>query len=94
MYVPSTTTRRDERGYTMTDLKPLIDFIQAALIPGVIYGLKLLWDIREHLAKLNGRVEKCEDLRLAHENSDKDKHDSCEQRIGVIEKAMIAGGRR
>lgn len=73
----------------MTDLKPLIDLVQASLIPVAGYGLKLLWDIRAHLVKLNGRVEKCEDLRHAHETSDKDKQDSCEQRIGVIESALI-----
>lgn len=73
----------------MTDLKPLIDFIQAAFIPGAIYGIKLLWDIREHLAKLNGRVEKCEELRQAHEVSDREKHNSCEERIGKIESTFI-----
>lgn len=73
----------------MTDLKPLIDLIQAALIPGLVYGIKLLWDIREHLAKLNGRVAKCEELRQAHEATDRDKHDSCEERIAFIEHTLI-----
>lgn len=73
----------------MTDLKPLIDLIQAALIPGLLYGIKLLWDIRDHLARLNGRITKCEELRQAHEASDKDRHESCEDRIGFIERAMI-----
>ncbi|HWR21112.1 MAG TPA: hypothetical protein VN444_04535 [Verrucomicrobiae bacterium] len=73
----------------MTDLKPIIDLIQAALIPGLLYGIKLLWDIRDHLARLNGRVTKCEELRQAHERSDKEKHDSCEERIAFIEHTMI-----
>lgn len=73
----------------MTDLKPFIDLIQAALIPGLLYGIKLLWDIREHLVKLNGRISKCEELRQAHEVSDREKHDSCEERIISIERVLI-----
>jgi hypothetical protein len=73
----------------MTDIKPIIDFIQAALIPGLLYGIKLLWDIREHLTQLNGRIAKCEELRKAHEISDQDKHDSCEERIAFIEHTLI-----
>lgn len=73
----------------MTDLKPLIDLIQAALIPGLLYGIKLLWDIRDHLARLNGRVAKCEELRQAHETHDREKHESCETRISFLEHTMI-----
>lgn len=77
----------------MTDLKPLIDLVQALLIPVAGYGLKLLWDIRAHLAKLNGRVEKCEELRQAHEASDKDKHDNCEERLQGVETLLMTGGK-
>ena len=73
----------------MTDLKPLIDMIQTALIPGAVYGIKLLWDIREHLARLNGRVEKCEELRQAHEDSDREKHESCEKRVETVERKLM-----
>ena len=76
----------------MTDLKPLLDIVQAIMIPGVGYGIKLLWDIREHLARLNGRVSKCEELRRAHEISDKEKHESCEDRIAFIEHTLIHKG--
>lgn len=69
----------------MTDLKPLIDLIQAALIPGLLYGIKLLWDIREHLARLNGRVATCEELRKAHEEHDQQRHQYCEERIDKFE---------
>lgn len=72
----------------MTDLKPLIDLIQAALIPGLLYGIKLLWDIREHLARLNGRVATCEALRAAHEDEEKEKHHMCETRLQYVERAL------
>lgn len=73
----------------MTDLKPLLDIVQVALIPGFGYGIKLLWDIREHLVKLNGRVSECEALRQAHEITDREKHESCEGRIAFIEHTLI-----
>ena len=46
-------------------------------------------EIREHLAALNGSVKACDQLRIAHEKSDEDKHESCERRILTIEKALI-----
>ena len=73
----------------MTDLKPLIDLVQAALIPGLIYGLKLLWDIREHLVKLNGRVATCEALRLVHTENDERQHDQCEKRLETVERKLM-----
>lgn len=73
----------------MADMKPWIEFVQLVMIPGFAYGIKLLWDIREHLARLNGRVKTCEELREAHEQADRDRHDSCENRISVIERVMI-----
>lgn len=73
----------------MTDLKPLIDLIQAALIPGLLYGIKLLWDIREHLARLNGRIATCEALREAHEGNDERRHDQCEKRIETVERKLM-----
>lgn len=72
----------------MTDLKPLIDLIQAALIPVLLYGIKLLWDIREHLARLNGRVATCEALRSAHEEEEKEKHRACETRLQYVERTL------
>lgn len=73
----------------MADLKPLIDLIQAALIPGLLYGIKLLWDIREHLARLNGRVATCEALREQHEIEAKDKHRACETRLHDVEFLLL-----
>jgi len=73
----------------MPDLKPLIDLIQTALIPGLIYGLKLLWDIREHLVKLNGRVSTCEALRLVHIENDERQHDQCEKRLETVERKLM-----
>jgi hypothetical protein len=73
----------------MPDPKPLIDLVQAVLIPGVIYGLKLLWDIREHLIKLNGRIATCEALRLVHEGNDERQHDQCEKRLETVERKLM-----
>lgn len=74
---------------TERDWKPWLEFVQLVMIPGFGYGIKLLWDIREHLARLNGRVKTCEELRQAHERSDRDKHENCEERIAFIEHTLI-----
>lgn len=80
----------------MIDLRLLLDLlqavfylIQAVFIPGVFYGIKLLWDIREQLATLNGRIETCEALRKAHEETNKRLHDQCEKRVETIEHKLM-----
>lgn len=73
----------------MSELKPILDLIQTGMIPAIGYGVKLLWDIREHLTRLNGRIGTCEELRKAHEKSDQDKHDNCEERLHDVEKALL-----
>lgn len=47
-------------------------------------------EIKEHLATLNGSVKSCDRLRTAHEETDQNKHESCERRILTIEKALIS----
>ena len=74
---------------TYADFKPWIDFIQVVAFPALCYGVKILWDIRAQLIRLNGRVTTCEALRQAHELSDKEKHESCEERIGTIEHGLM-----
>lgn len=66
----------------------LIGVIALGQIIGVIVlfrGADALVDIREHLNKLNGRIGTCERLQEAHEQSDRDKHESCEKRIEAME---------
>lgn len=74
---------------TIAELKEILNLLQGFVIPLLIYCMYLLSDIRDHLAQLNGRVGTCEQLHRAHEESDKDKHESCEKRIETIERSFI-----
>lgn len=70
----------------------LIGLVALLQIIGVIVlfrGVDALVDIRNHLAKLNGRIGTCEGLREAHEKHDHDKHDDCEGRLRDVEKVLI-----
>ena len=74
---------------TLTDYMPLIALLCSMLLTLFGYGIKLLWDIRDHLARLNGRVATCEALRVAHEDSDEKLHDQCEDRINNVERKLM-----
>lgn len=73
----------------MTDWIPILVLVLSTLSTGLGYGIKLLWDIREHLAKLNGRITTCEALRKAHEENDEKRHDQCESRIETVERKLM-----
>lgn len=81
---------------TWTELKEIINLLQMLVVPVLTYGLyrlaridDALGDIREHLAKLNGSVGKCDALRVAHEDSDEKRHDHCEDRIKDVERRLM-----
>lgn len=70
----------------------LVGIVALGQIVGVIVlfrGADALVSIREHLAKLNGRIGTCEELRKVHDKSDQDRHDSCEERLHDVEKSLI-----
>lgn len=73
----------------MTDYMPVLVLTLSTLLTLLGYGVKLLWDIREHLVKLNGRIEKCEELRKAHEDSNERQHDKCEERLETVERKLM-----
>lgn len=52
-------------------------------------GLDTLEGIKAHLAKLNGRIGTCEELRQVHERNDTEKHSNCEERLHDVEKTML-----
>lgn len=53
------------------------------------YSIKLLWDIRDHLTKLNGKIATCEELRRVHDANDVRQHDACEERLEVVERKLM-----
>lgn len=65
----------------MTDLAPLLQFAQAVAVPALAYIVKVLLDIREHLARLNGRVGGLEKWTDAHERRDEKRGDELRQEI-------------
>lgn len=67
----------------------LVLVLQAVSVKGYFRGLDTLEKIKDHLAKLNGRIGTCEELRKAHDKSDQDKHDNCEERLHDVEKALL-----
>ena len=74
---------------TLSDYMPLIALLCSMLLTLFGYGIKLLWDIREHLARLNGRVATCEALRIAHEENDERRHDQCEQQLEIVQRKLM-----
>lgn len=74
---------------TLTELKEILGILQGFVVPILGYGIWLLIDIRDHLSRLNGRVGTCEDLREAHVQSDKEKHDNCEERLQGVEMLLM-----
>lgn len=81
---------------TLAELKELLSLLQTLVVPVLGYGLyrlnridDALIDIRDHLAKLNGRITTCEALRQAHERDDDHKHEDCEGRIKTIEGKLM-----
>lgn len=81
---------------TWLEIKGILDILQTLVVPVLTYGLyrlaridDALGDIREHLAKLNGKVGTCDALRQAHEKDDDRKHDDCEGRVDKIEKKLM-----
>jgi hypothetical protein len=73
----------------MTDYMPLLLLIFSSLLTVLGYGIKLLWDIRERLSQLNGRIGTCEALRCALENENDKRHDHCDDRIEIIERKFM-----
>ena len=73
----------------MTDYMPFLMWGVGGACTLFGYNIKLLWDIRDHLAKLNGKVRTCDALRQAHERDDDRKHDDCEKRVDKIEGKMM-----
>ena len=81
---------------TWLEIKGVLDILQTLVVPVLTYGLfrlaridDALGDIREHLAKLNGKVGTCDALREAHERDDDGKHEACEDRIKTIEGKLM-----
>ena len=81
---------------TWTELKEIIELLQMLVVPVLTYGLyrlaridDALGDIREHLAKLNGKVGTCDALRQAHEESDEKLHDQCEQQLEIVQRKLM-----
>jgi hypothetical protein len=81
---------------TWTELKEIINLLQMLVVPVLVYGLyrldkieDALIDIRNHLAKLNGRVGTCDALRQAHERDDDRKHDDCGKRVEKVEAKLM-----
>ncbi|MDE2258893.1 MAG: hypothetical protein KGK17_01000 [Betaproteobacteria bacterium] len=79
-----------------TDLKEILSLLQTFVVPILGYGLyrlnridDTLLELRDHLAKLNGRVSTCYELREAHEQSDRDRHENCEDRLRDVEKSLL-----
>lgn len=79
-----------------TDLKDILSLLQTFVVPILGYGLyrlnridETLVELRDHLAKLNGRVTTCYELREAHEQSDRDRHENCEERLHDVEKSLL-----
>lgn len=60
----------------MTEIRPLLDLAPTLLVPAIGYGVKLLWDIREHLRMLNGRVTRMEAWKEGHEQLDEERRDA------------------
>jgi hypothetical protein len=73
----------------MTDYVPFLMWGVGGACTLIGYNIKLLWDIRDHLAKLNGKVGTCDALRQAHERDDDRKHDDCEKRVEKIEVKLM-----
>lgn len=67
----------------------LVLFLQAISVKGYFRGLDTLDEIKKHLAALNGRVGTGEKLREAHERSDTDRHDNCEERLRDVERIIM-----
>lgn len=70
----------------------LTGIIALGQVVGVIVlfrGADALVSIREHLSKLNGRIGTCEELRKAHDVSDRERHEDCEERLHDVEKLLL-----
>lgn len=63
------------------DLTALVSTLQTLVVPALGYGLKLLWDIREHLRVLNGRVIKLETWSEGHEELDIERAKALKEKI-------------
>ena len=81
---------------TWLEIKGILDILQTLVVPVLTYGLyrlaridDALGDIREHLAKLNGKVGTCDALRVAHEESDERLHDQCEQQLEIVQRKLM-----
>lgn len=81
---------------TLADLKEILNLLQTLVVPILGYGLYRLnriddaiIDVRDHLAKLNGRITTCEALRVKHEENDERQHDQCEKRLETVERKLM-----
>lgn len=81
---------------TLTELKEFLSLLQTFIVPILGYGLyrlnridDTLLELRDHVAKLNGRISTCEELREMHERNDKEKHEGFAQRLHDLEKTLI-----
>jgi len=62
--------------------------LQAALVMLVLWVLRMLFQVNEHLAKLNGRVREVETWKGGHEKQDDERYEAINSRFDRLREYM------